>query len=130
MTVTKKNQIPALVLDICEGIHSQYGPGLMKEVYEDVLCYELAKRSIAFVRQYPIDLIHDGVLMNVSLKADMVVEDTILIEIRSAARLDEVDARLITTYVRLSGLSRGLLINFNEAVLKNGIREVVNEFEE
>jgi len=121
-----ENEIAARVLDICFNIHRAYGPGLFESVYEQLLCYELHKKELDFVRQHPIDLIHDGVKMDVGFKADVIVEDSVLIELKSIVQLQDIHFKQVLTYLRLSSLKLGLLINFNEPMLKNGIKRVVN----
>lgn len=121
-----ENEIASKILNICFTIHKQYGPGLFESVYEQVLCYELSKNNLQFVRQYPIDVIHDGVNMQLGFKADIIVEEAVLIELKSISRFEEVHFKQVITYLKLARLKLGLLINFNEALLKNGIRRVIN----
>jgi GxxExxY protein len=121
-----ENEIATTVLDICFEIHRQYGPGLLESVYEEILCYELTKREIEFMRQYPIDIIHDQVKMNIGFRADVIVENAVLLELKSVSRLEDVFFKTVGTYLKITKLKLGLLINFNEALLKNGIKRVVN----
>jgi len=121
-----ENQIATDVLDIWFEIHKQYGPGLFESVYEEILCYELNKREIGFQRQIPIVLIHDGIKMDIGFRADIIVENCIIIEIKSIEKLAYVRFKQLLTYLRLTELKLGLLINFNESYLKNGIKRVAN----
>ncbi len=121
-----ENKIAARILNICFAIHKQYGPGLFESVYEKILCYELAKNDLGFERQCPIDVIHDGINMEFGFRADIIVEESVLIELKSISKLEEVHFKQVLTYLRLTRLKLGLLINFNETLLKNGIRRVVN----
>ncbi|PZF73201.1 GxxExxY protein [Taibaiella soli] len=121
-----ENDIAAIVLDICFEIHRRYGPGLFESAYEQVLCYELNKRNISFVRQCPILLIHDGVNLDAGFRADVIVEGSVLIELKSISKLEDVHFKQVLTYLRLADLKLGLLVNFNEALLKNGIKRVIN----
>jgi GxxExxY protein len=121
-----ENEIATNVLDICFKIHKAYGPGLLESVYEEILCYELSKSEIEYERQKPIELIHDSIKMNVGFRADIIVEDAVLIELKSVSKLEDVFFKTVGTYLKLTKLKLGLLINFNEVLFKNGIRRVVN----
>ncbi|KAA5533407.1 GxxExxY protein [Taibaiella lutea] len=121
-----ENEIAAKVLNICFDIHKAYGPGLFESVYEKILCYELGKHNLEFVCQYPIEVIHDNVNMELGFRADIIIEDAVLIELKSISRLEDVHFKQVITYLKLTKLKLGLLINFNEALLKNGIKRVVN----
>ncbi len=122
----QENLIATDVLNICFDIHKQYGPGLFEKVYEEIICYELAKRGIDFKRQFPIPVIHDDVKLEVGFIADIIIEDLVLIELKSVAKLEDVHFKQVLTYLRLTGIRLGLLINFNEALLKNGIKRIAN----
>ena len=121
-----ENEIATSVLDICFDIHRQYGPGLLESVYEELLCYELDKQGISYVRQFPISLIHDEQKINIAFRADIIVEDAVLLELKSVSKLENVFFKTVNTYLKLTGLKLGLLINFNEALLKDGIRRIAN----
>ena len=121
-----ENEIATSVLDICFEIHRKYGPGLLESVYEEILCYELTKREIEFVRQCPIELFHDGVKMNIGFRADIIVEDAVLIELKSVSKMEDVFFKTVGTYLKITRLKLGLLINFNEVLLKDGIKRIVN----
>jgi GxxExxY protein len=121
-----ENEIASKVLNICFDIHKQYGPGLFESVYERIFCYELAKSGLEFVCQHPIDVIHDGVKMELGFRADVIVEGAVLIELKSILKLEDVHFKQVITYLKLTKLRLGLLINFNETLLKNGIKRVVN----
>ncbi len=121
-----ENKIAAQVLNICFAIHKQYGPGLFESVYERILCHELTKNDLEFVKQYPIEVIHDGVNMDLGFRADIIVEESVLIELKSISKLEDVHFKQVITYLKLTKLKLGLLINFNEVLLKNGIKRVVN----
>lgn len=121
-----ENEIATEVLDRCFEIHWQYGPGLLESLYEEILCYELSKRGVEFTRQQPIEVIHDQVKMGIGFRADVIVEQAVLIELKSIAKLEEAHSKVVGTYLKLTRLKLGLLINFNEALLKNGIKRIVN----
>jgi GxxExxY protein len=122
-----ENEIATLVLEICFRIHKQYGPGLYESVYEDIFCHELAKTNLHFTRQQPIPLVHDSMKLNAGFRSDVIIENKVIIEIKSIECFADVHSKQVLTYLKLTGLKLGLLINFNVALLKNGIKRVVNK---
>jgi GxxExxY protein len=103
-------------------VHRTLGPGLIESVYEACLCQELAAAGLAFVRQRKLPVVYKGQRLDCDLRVDVVVEDTLLLEIKSVAMLLPVHEAQLHTYLKLSGLRVGLLLNFNEARLADGIR--------
>ncbi len=124
----RENEIAAKALDICFKLHRLYGPGLFERVYEELFCSEWMKTGIPFKRQEKIALVHEGIQLNVSFKADVILDDLVLLELKSVNELCDVHYKQVLTYLKLTGLKLGLLINFNESLLKNGIRRIVNNF--
>jgi GxxExxY protein len=122
----QENLLATELLNICFEIHRKFGPGLFEKVYEELICYELRKKGIAFKRQFPIPLIYDQVKMEIGFVADLIIEDLILVELKSISRLEDVHFKQVLTYLRLTDLRLGLLVNFNEALLKNGIKRIAN----
>lgn len=106
-------------------VHRYLGPGLLESAYEECLCHELTLRRIAFERQKTLAVEYKDVHLNCGYRPDIVVEDAVLIELKSVEQLLPVHEAQILTYLRLSGLWLGLLINFNVSVLKDGIRRMV-----
>ena len=123
-----ENDIAHKVLNICFDIHKEHGPGLFESVYEEILSYELNKNGFEFERQKPIDMIHDGMNMDIGFRADLIVEDAVLLELKSVKALEDIHFKQTLTYLKLTKLKLGLLINFNEALLKNGIKRVINGY--
>ena len=103
-------------------VHKVLGPGLIESVYEACLCHELAQAGLAFVRQQKLPVIYKGERLDCDLRMDIVVEDTLVLEIKSVHMLHPVHEAQLHTYLKLSGLRVGLLLNFNEARLVDGIR--------
>jgi GxxExxY protein len=103
-----------------------YGPGLFETVYEEMICYELAKRGIPFQRQWAFKVFHDGVDMGIGFRADIVVDGRLILELKSIEHLAEVHFKQVDTYLRVSGLKLGLLINFKVPLIKDGIHRRVN----
>lgn len=121
-----ENEISKTLVDICFRIHKQYGPGLFESVYEEVFCFELEKTGLEFNRQHGVPLVHETIRMEIGFRADIIVEKKVIVELKSVENLAEVHFKQVLTYLKLSGLKLGLLINFNTALIKNGIHRIVN----
>ncbi|MDP4263755.1 MAG: GxxExxY protein [Bacteroidota bacterium] len=122
-----ENEIATSALDICFKIHKQYGPGLFESVYEEIFCHELAKTGIPFKRQQGIPLIHEEIKMDIGFRADVIIENKVIIEIKSIESLAEIHVKQVLTYLKLTNLKLGLLINFNVVFLKDGIKRIANK---
>ena len=106
-------------------VHTKLGPGIFESVYEDCLAHELTKAQLAFRRQVVLPVVYDGVEMRRAFVVDLIVEEQVLVEIKSAQTILPVHGKQVLTYMRLSGLEKGLLFNFNEDRLKDGIKSFV-----
>jgi GxxExxY protein len=122
-----ENFLSKIVVDTCYQVHVGLGPGLFESVYEEVLHYELCLQGLQVKRQYPIPIMWREVEMKLGFRADLIVEDLVLIELKSVRALDPVHKKQVLTYLKLTGFKLGLLINFNEALIKNGIARIVND---
>ena len=121
-----ENEISGVVLDTCIQLHTRYGPGLFESVYEEVLFYELTKRNFLVERQKPIPLVHESIRLEAGFRADLIIEDKVLVEIKSVQALADVHYKQVQTYLKLTGIKLGLLINFNENLLKDGYHRIVS----
>jgi GxxExxY protein len=121
-----ENEISAFLVNIFLKIHRQLGPGLLESVYEEVICYELQRAGIAFKRQMGMMVNYDGIKMDLGFRADVIVEDKVIIEIKSVEILAPVHHKQLLTYLRLTNMKLGLLVNFNVELIKNGITRIVN----
>ncbi len=121
-----ENEIARQIVDAACKIHTTLGPGLLESVYEKVLMYELEKRGLRVVRQQLVPIIYDGVVLDEGFRADLVAEDKVIIELKSIEALAPVHKKQLLTYLRLTNLRLGLLINFNVELIKTGITRVVN----
>ncbi|MEA2554288.1 MAG: hypothetical protein QOJ65_2464 [Fimbriimonadaceae bacterium] len=126
--VMNVNQITGAVIDAAMKIHTQTGPGLFESVYETLLEYELTKRGYRVQRQVPIPVIYDGIKLPDGFRADLLVEGIVLVEIKSLELLAPVHYKQLLTYLRCADFRVGLLLNFGEEVLKNGIKRIVNDY--
>ncbi|MEP6936912.1 MAG: GxxExxY protein [Chthoniobacterales bacterium] len=121
-----ENEIAGKVMDAAFVVHTKLGPGLLKSVYEVVLAHELRKAGLAAERQKPLPITYDGLKFDEGFRADLVDEFQVIVELKSIEVLAPVHAKQVITQLRLSGLKLGLLINFGEAHLKNGIKRLIN----
>lgn len=122
------NDITGIIIEESIKLHNKLGPGLLESVYEEVICYCLNKRGLEIKRQVPIPVFYDGIKMEVGFRADVIVEDSVIIEIKSVDMLAPVHHKQLLTYLKLTDISVGLIINFNEDLLKKGIKRIVNNF--
>ena len=121
-----ENEISKIIVGICFNIHKQYGPGLFESVYEEIFCYELTKAALSFKRQYGVSLVHEAIKMDIGFRADVIVEDKVIIELKSVESLAEVHYKQVQTYLKLTKIKLGLLVNFNVPLIKDGIHRIVN----
>jgi GxxExxY protein len=124
--VQEENRIAREVVDAALKLHRHFGPGIYESVYELVLAYELKKRNLTTRQQTPVPLIYDGVKFDIGFKTDVVVNELVILELKSVEKLEPVHFKQLLTYLRLTGLRLGLLINFGEDLLKDGIHRIVN----
>ncbi len=122
------NDVTAQIIDAAIKVHNQLGPGLFESVYEEVLAFELIKRNLHVERQVPIPVYYDELKMEVGFRADLIVEKQVIVEVKSIETVAPVHKKQVITYLRLSGLKIGLLINFNEELLKNGLTRLFNNY--
>jgi GxxExxY protein len=122
----RENELSKLVLDICFRIHRLYVPGLFESVYEEVFCYEFEKEGIQYERQKSIPLIHEMIKLEAGFRADLIIENKLLVEFKSKEQLAEVHYKQVQTYLKLTNIKLGLLINFNTVLLKDGIHRIAN----
>jgi len=121
-----ENEIATIIVDCCYKVHVNLGPGLLESVYEEILTYELLKQGLKIKRQQPIPVIYETVKLDLGFRADLIVEDKVVIEIKSIETIAPVHGKQVLTYLRLTNLKLGILVNFNEALIKDRIKRIVN----
>lgn len=121
-----ENELSRLVVESCLKIHRKLGPGLLESVYEEVLCYELMKADVAFKRQQGIVVVYEDIKMDLGFRADLVIENKLIVELKSLESIAPVHGKILLTYLRLSNIKLGLLINFNVELIKDGIKRIAN----
>ncbi len=122
------NMLTSSVIGAAIDVHRALGPGLLESAYEECLCHELQLRTIAFERQKPLPISYKGMALECGYRLDMIVEDVLVVELKSIESLDAIHIAQVITYLKLMGLPLGLLINFNVARLKDGVKRVANDF--
>lgn len=122
-----ENELATKALDICFRIHRQYGPGLFESVYEELFCYEWAKSGIPLKRQYGIPLVHEAIKMEIGFRADAILDDKVILEFKSVEELSDLHYKQVGTYLKLTNLKLGILVNFNVVLLKDGIKRIANK---
>jgi iron complex transport system substrate-binding protein len=120
------DEITRAIVDSAIQIHSKFGPGLLESVHEAVLAQWLVNRGFAIERQKTIGFEHEGISFDNAFRLDMLVDDRVIVEIKSIEQLAPVHTKQLLTYLRLTDLHVGLLINFGGATLKEGLRRIVN----
>ncbi|MEO8206405.1 MAG: GxxExxY protein [Chthoniobacterales bacterium] len=113
------------ILGACIAIHKELGPGLLESAYEECLCYELSKRGIGFQRQIPVPVVYGEVKLECGYRLDLVVDESIIVELKTVETLLPIHEAQLLTYLKLTKLTLGLLINFHVPILKQGIKRIV-----
>lgn len=125
-----ENEISKIIVDACYKIHVKLGPGLLESVYEEILAFELQVRGLKIQRQLGIPVVYECKRMDLGFRADLIVENAVIIEIKSVETIAPVHQKQLLTYLRLADGRLGLLINFNESLIKKGIQRIVNNLPE
>jgi GxxExxY protein len=121
-----ENEISKIIVDCAFKIHNSLGPGLLESVYQAALAYELTQRGLKVLTEQPIPAIYEDVRLELGFRADLIVGNKVIIEVKSIEALAPVHSKVLLTYLRLAGKRLGLLINFNVELIRDGIRRVVN----
>ena len=124
------DSIAAEIVDSAFKIHKALGPGLLESAYEACLEHELTKRGYTVERQKPQPVHYDGIIIDTGYRLDLLVNDLVIIELKAVVELAPIHHAQLTTYLKLSQKTLGLLINFNVHLIKNGIRRIANQFQE
>ena len=121
-----ENEISKIIFDLALKIHKNLGPGLLESAYEECLFYEISKAGLFVEKQKPMPLIYEEVKLDIGYRMDLLVEKSVVIEVKSCEALNDVHLAQVLTYLKLSGCRLGLLINFNTNLFKNGYRRILN----
>jgi GxxExxY protein len=121
-----ENEIAKQIVDAAYCIHTALGPGLLESVYEAALAHELEGRRLIAVRQQGFPVVYKGIHLETGFRADLIVEDKVIVEVKSIEAVAQVHKKQLLTYLRLTDKRLGLLINFNVALIKDGITRIAN----
>lgn len=121
----ERDSMTQAVIGAAIEVHRALGPGLLESAYEECLCFELAQRGLRFERQVSLPVRYKGVQLDCGYRLDIVVADVLILELKCVEKLLPIHEAQLLTYLKLSGLPKGLLLNFNTEVLKNGIKRMV-----
>jgi GxxExxY protein len=124
--MSDENEIARQVVDAAYLVHTHLGPGLLESVYQAVLTHELRRRGLQVETEVPVPVQYDGIQMEVGFRADLVINDKIIVELKSVEQIAPVHKKQLLTYLRLADKRLGLLLNFGAALIKDGIARVVN----
>jgi GxxExxY protein len=122
------NQVTEQIIGAAIAVHRTLGPGLLESAYEACLVYELTQQGLKVEAQKPLPVVYREVKLDCGYRLDLLIEDTVIVELKSVDRLAPIHTAQLMSYLKLSGCKVGLLINFNETLLKNGIERKVNDF--
>jgi GxxExxY protein len=125
-----ENTVARQIVDAAFRVHTTLGPGLLESVYEAALAYELEKRGLRITRQQGVPVVYEAVRIHAGFYADLVVEDLVIVEIKAAETVAPVHKKQLLTYLKLADKRLGLLINFNVALIKDGITRIANGLKE
>ena len=124
------NELTERVIGACIEIHRALGPGLLESTYEECLCYELSQAGIRFERQKPLPVHYKEVILECGYRLDLVIEQKLIVELKAVDEILPIHEAQLLTYLKRSGLTLGLIINFNVPVLKAGIKRIANNFQD
>jgi len=121
-----ENELSKIVVDCCYKVHTIVGPGLLESVYEEILMYEFLKKELSIKRQQGLPVIYELVKLDLGFRADFIIENKLILEVKSIEAIAPVHQKQLLTYLRLTGIKLGILANFNCALIKDGLQRVVN----
>ena len=123
-----ENEIGKEVIDSAILVHRELGPGLLETIYEVVLLHELRERGLKAKRQIPVAIKYRDIRFDEGFRADIIVENKVILELKAMEKITNVHKKQVLTYLKLTGMRLGYLLNFGEAMMKNGITRIVNGF--
>lgn len=124
------NKLSKKIIGTAIEVHKVLGPGLLESAYEECLCHELHLQNLSFERQKPLPVKYKGIKLDCGYRLDVVVEELIILELKSSERIEPIHKAQLLTYLKLTGLNLGLLLNFNSVVMRDGIVRMVNKLKE
>jgi len=128
--IVRLNHLTDTIINASIAVHKELGPGMLESTYETCLAYELSQRGLKVVRQKALPLTYRDITLDGGYRLDLLINDSVIVEVKAVDALTGVHEKQLQTYLKLSGLKVGLLINFNVKLLKYGLRRIVNNFPE
>jgi len=128
--MTNMNQLSSKIIGAAIEVHKTLGPGLLESAYEECLCHELSIQGLLFEKQKPLSVDYKGKKLDCGYRLDIVVEKEVIIELKSCEKVEPIHKAQLLTYLKLSGLNLGLILNFNVPLMRDGIVRIVNELSE
>ena len=125
-----ENEVARQIVDAAYKIHSTLGPGLLESAYQAILVYELQRRGLQIEAETQMPVVYEGIRLDIGYRADLIVEDKVIVELKSVEQIAPVHKKQLLTYLRLADKRLGLLINFGAPLIKDGIIRIVNRLEE
>ena len=122
------NQLSSKIIGAAIEVHKTLGPGLLESAYEECLCHELGMQGLLFEKQKPLSIDYKGKKLDCGYRLDIIVEKAVIIELKSCEKIEPIHKAQLLTYLKLSGLNLGLILNFNVSLMRDGIVRIVNEF--
>jgi GxxExxY protein len=123
-----ENELATEAVDIAYQIHKELGPGLIESIYEEIFAYELRERNIAFTRQEKVIVTYKGLAFGKGFRTDLILDDKLIIELKSVDSIDKVHHKMLLTYMRLKNIKLGLMINFKVNLIKEGIHRKIDGY--
>jgi GxxExxY protein len=128
--IKNMNQLSSKIIGAAIEVHKTLGPGLLESAYEECLCHELSIQGLLFEKQKPLSIDYKEKKLDCGYRLDIVVEKAVIVELKSCEKIEPIHKAQLLTYLRLSGLNLGLILNFNVPLMRDGIVRIVNEFSE
>jgi len=125
-----ENQLTEKIIGCAIEVHKALGPGLLESAYEECFCYELNQQGLSFNRQVPLPVVYKGIKLDCGYRIDVLVDDIIVVELKTVEKLLPIHDAQLLTYLKLYKRPIGQLMNFNVPTLKNGVKRLVNQFQE
>ena len=128
--MTNMNQLSSRIISAAIEVHKNLGPGLLESAYEECLCHELSIQGLLFEKQKPLSIDYKGKKLDCGYRLDIIVEKAVIIELKSCEKIEPIHKAQLLTYLKLSELNLGLILNFNVPLMRDGIVRIVNELSE
>ena len=122
------NQLSSKIIGTAIEVHKTLGPGLLESAYEECLCHELSIQGLLFEKQKPLSIDYKGKKLDCGYRLDIIVEKAVIIELKTCEKIEPIHKAQLLTYLKLSGINLGLILNFDVSLMRDGIVRIVNEF--